>query len=299
MNAAKHEWESDSAANSGTGSSLSELLTSRRAQFAILLYLLFPLFAGFISAMQGSGRTSGWPLGFRIAYYLPLALIVMWSSGLACHLLAKPARALRVPLWVLLIGGVLLAGEVIKAYVRFVVPLFDKLLPSSATGGRVVEFTLATTIQSGLPTIVTWLLLNLLAWKVFGIQRFGYEAPPGLVSSKWSRTAIPEPGIEKLPNFLARARVASMDSVEAIEAQQHYIRIYTSSGEKTVLYRFGDAISEIDEDQGVQVHRSWWVNKSFVERLIRLSDRSTVIMKSGLEVPVSRTYAREAREQLG
>ncbi|WP_394729258.1 LytTR family DNA-binding domain-containing protein [Altererythrobacter sp. GH1-8] len=297
MTAGKREWRNGEEVEDGSISGLREFLTSRRTQFALLLYVLFPLFAGFISAMQGSGRTSGWPLGFRIAYYLPLALIVMWSSGLACHLLARIARALRMPLWVLLVAGVLAAGEVIKAYVRFVVPLFDKLLPASATGGRVVEFTMATTIQTGLPTIVTWLLLNMLAWKVFGIPRFGYDAPPGLVSSKWSRTAASDSEERAPPNFLARARLGSIDTIEAIEAQQHYIKIHAKTGQKTILYRFGDAIAEIEDDMGVQVHRSWWVNKKFVERLAREGDRMFVIMESGLEVPVSRTYAREAKEQ--
>lgn len=299
MTAVKREWREGDEAEEGLVLGLREFLTSRRAQFALLLYILFPLFAGFVSAMQGSGRTSGWPLGFRVAYYLPLALVVMWSSGIACHLLARIARMLRMPLWVLLIAGVLLAGEFIKAYVRLVVPLFDKLLPASATGGRVVEFTLLSNIQSGLPTVVTWLVLNLLAWKVFGITRFGYEAPPGLISSKWSRMPQSDSSPSRAPGFLDRARVPSIDLVEAIEAQQHYIKVHTASGVKTILYRFGDAINELESDSGVQVHRSWWVNKAAVKRLARDGDRLSVVLASGLEAPVSRTYAIKAKEILG
>jgi len=283
------------------------MLLSRRTKFALVLYLVFPLFAGFISAMQGSGRTSGWPLGFRVAYYIPLALIVMWSSGLSCYLLSKPFKALRLPLWSLLIVGVLVAGEFIKLYVSLIVPVFDKLLPSSATGGRVAEFTFFGNLQAGIPTIITWLCLNMIAWYLFKIERFGYQPPATLAGMQQPGSGSDAQDIaaplaqddnftSPVPNFIKRANLTSVDQLKAIEAQQHYIKIHTDVGTKTILYRFSDAIGELGKDQGVRVHRSWWVNRNSVGSTEEEGNRMTLVLKTGIRVPVSRTYHLQASE---
>ncbi|MEM9879920.1 MAG: hypothetical protein AAF862_11650, partial [Pseudomonadota bacterium] len=195
---------------------------TRHAKVAIAIYVVFPLVSAFISAMQGSGRTTDWPLGFRMAYYVPLALVVMWSSGLCCHALSRFTRFLQLPLWVLLIAGSLLAGEFIKLYVQMIVPIFDQLLPESATGGRSVEFSLETRLRSGLPTILTWVGLNLGAWIGFKVERFGYPPP----SSKQPHPAAFEEtengapiasNLQTLPSFAQKAGLTSVDQIEALE----------------------------------------------------------------------------------
>ncbi len=47
--------------------------------------------------------------------------------------------------------------------------------------------------------------------------------------------------------------------INHIEAQEHYIRVATSSERRMVLYRFSDAIREMPDTLGLQVHRSHWV----------------------------------------
>lgn len=287
----------------GTARSAVESGFWRISPFSLLLYVAFPLFAGFISAMQGSGRTSDWPLGFRIAYYIPLALLVMASCGLSCALLSRLFRALKLPLWLLLIVGVLVAGEVIKLYVRSIVPVFDKLLPDTAVGGRVVEFTIAGNLEASIPTIATWVGLNLLAWYIFRIDRFGYGPPSkGRAGSALATAETENPTSavastpSRVPNFLRKANIASLDQVQAVEAQQHYIKIHTATGTKIILYRFTDAISEVDDGDGVRVHRSWWVHRNSVVATEEDQNRLILRLSSGLRVPVSRTYQLHAME---
>lgn len=284
--------------NTAVSRSIVGIKLTPYAQFSLALYVLFPLVAGFVSAMQGSGRTSGWPLGFRLAYYLPLALIVMGSSGICCSILSRPARTLRLPLWLLLIAGTLVSGEFIKLYVEWIVPIFDRLLPSTAVGGRVVEFTVSGNLQAGLPTIITWVGINLIGWLVFGIERFGYPSPKAKkrapprerVADSEPDTAVGAPSPQGVPNFLIRAGVGSIDQVAALEAQQHYIKIHLTEGSKTILYRFSDAIREAGDAHGLRVHRSWWVNRSYVARAQETDSRMSLVLETGVDVPVSRTY---------
>lgn len=275
-------------------------------RFSLILYGLFPVIAGSLSALQAAGRTNGWPIEYRFAYYIPLALIVMWSCGLSCTLLSKPAKFLRLPLWLLLVIGALVAGEFIKLYVQFIVPVFDKLLPTDVVGGREVNFTPAGNLRAGLPTVLMWAGLNMAAASFFKIERFGYKAKRKTTAA-WSTPAdgsngedAPEENRQKqapyVPNFLMRAGLDSIDHIIALEAQQHYVKIHMQSGSKTILYRFSDAINELGTGSGIRVHRSWWVQIDAVEAMQDVNKKPVVTLKTGTKVPVSRTYYLNAHE---
>lgn len=290
-------------------------LGSMQVQFSLFLYLIYPAFAGFISAMQSTGRTYGWPLEFRLAYYLPLALIGMSIIGILCHLISKPARKLHIPLWLLLIVGVQLAGPLLKLYVQTVVPVFDLLLPNSVSGGSEVDHAFTINLRQGIPTTLTWVGLNLFGWYFLGLERFGYAPPKTTMANAWAQrkekadhgfiddsTAYDSTGDslrQGVPTFAKKAGLKSIDQIGAIEAQQHYIKILTDDGSKTVLFRFSDAVEQLPKDSGLRVHRSWWVHKDFVESISKDKNRLFLNLKNGMQVPVSRTYYLAACEMLG
>lgn len=76
----------------------------------------------------------------------------------------------------------------------------------------------------------------------------------------------------------------------AISAEDHYLRVHTSTGDPLILMRFKDAVSELAEVQGTQTHRSWWVALSGVADTRRDNTRLSLVLKTGVVVPVSRTY---------
>jgi len=82
----------------------------------------------------------------------------------------------------------------------------------------------------------------------------------------------------------------------AVEAEDHYLRLHTSKGSDLILLRLADAVAELDGIEGAQTHRSWWVARSAVEGGKRTDGRAILLLKGGLEAPVSRTYARALRE---
>lgn len=82
----------------------------------------------------------------------------------------------------------------------------------------------------------------------------------------------------------------------ALAAEDHYLRVFTERGEELILRRFGDALLDVAALEGAQVHRGWWVARDAVVRSEREGDRTILSLTNGARVPVSRTYARAARD---
>jgi hypothetical protein len=108
-----------------------------------------------------------------------------------------------------------------------------------------------------------------------------------------------QPALDAGPSrFLERLPVR-MRSAEiwAVEAEDHYLRVHTSAGQDLILLRMADAIAELAGEEGMQVHRSWWVARSAIVDARRGDGRATLTLKDGTKAPVSRTYAAELRRR--
>ncbi|MGI9509307.1 MAG: LytTR family DNA-binding domain-containing protein [Geminicoccaceae bacterium] len=79
----------------------------------------------------------------------------------------------------------------------------------------------------------------------------------------------------------------------AIEADEHYVRLHTDAGSKHVLYRFRDALKDVEELPGLRVHRSWWVAEEAMDGLEPAGSGASLRLQGGLSAPVSQTYRRE------
>ena len=79
------------------------------------------------------------------------------------------------------------------------------------------------------------------------------------------------------------------------EAQEHYVRLTTSTENRMVLYRFNDIVAELPDDAGMQVHRSHWVAFETMIRLVKEDGRLWLELTHGERVPVSRKYADAVR----
>ncbi|NYT40887.1 LytTR family transcriptional regulator DNA-binding domain-containing protein [Sphingomonas sp. R-74633] len=95
--------------------------------------------------------------------------------------------------------------------------------------------------------------------------------------------------------LLAKARIAACD-LAAIEAEDHYCRVHRRDGRSELIhYRFGDAMEEVAGLDGAQVHRGAWVAAAAVEGAAREGRKWRLLLAGGESVPVSATYAAEAR----
>ena len=96
---------------------------------------------------------------------------------------------------------------------------------------------------------------------------------------------MPPPILNRLPASLSGA------NLQAIEAQDHYLRLHTDRGTALVLMRLSDAIEETAGLEGARTHRSWWVARTSVLDVERGRGRATLTLNGGVRVPVSRTHS--------
>ncbi len=93
--------------------------------------------------------------------------------------------------------------------------------------------------------------------------------------------------MERLPRSLRSAELL------AVQAEDHYLRVYTTLGEALILMRLSDALVELAGAGGLQTHRSWWIARAAVADVVREGRQATLVLKSGCRAPVSRARLKE------
>ena len=96
--------------------------------------------------------------------------------------------------------------------------------------------------------------------------------------------------------LLARAGITDPAALRAIEAEDHYCRLHLSGGRSIlILHRFGDALAEVADFDGTQVHRGAWVSSLAVTGAERDGRRWQLVLIDGARIPVSARFAAAAR----
>lgn len=105
--------------------------------------------------------------------------------------------------------------------------------------------------------------------------------------------ASASPVLKFLARLPAKYRGAEL---YAVSSEDHYLRVHTDRGEELILMRLSDAMRELEGAAGLQTHRSWWVSHGGVDQLTRDNGKQTLTLKSGVVVPVSRSFAQAVRD---
>lgn len=82
-----------------------------------------------------------------------------------------------------------------------------------------------------------------------------------------------------------------------LHMQDHYLEVHTDRGSELLLMRFRDALREVEDLDGAQVHRSHWIARAALERVGRRNGRTVLHLVNGSEVPVSRTFSADLRDR--
>ncbi|MFM1958939.1 MAG: hypothetical protein RL588_456 [Pseudomonadota bacterium] len=225
---------------------------------------------GAFLAFVGAFGLSAFPLGWRFAYLVPVAVLTGMIG----------------------LGGFLLAGRLAPGSNRWV---------RAGLGGLLIF------IPAG---VVVWLTAGLMPGQALDLIELpaylGTSLVVSVTMSVLSVAVMPQPTgpapateipatpsrfLERLPLRLRNAEIW------AVEAEDHYLRVHTSAGQDLILLRMADAVAELEGQEGMQVHRSWWVARAGIADARRGDGRATLTLKDGSEAPVSRTYAAELRRR--
>ncbi|AQR74759.1 LytTR family DNA-binding domain-containing protein [Sphingomonas sp. LM7] len=220
--------------------------------------------AGLMVVTGGFG-TGRFAIGPRIAFWLLLMgwNALKWQLWFAWRV-RKPGDWPRASLIGTLLLNLSLPVEIALCGVAVGAPF---MLDPFETWGNALAI---SGVIIAVASMVAWVVLN----------RSKPEVPP-----------IPDSGL------LGRARVTP-EALAAVEAEDHYCRVRSRDGQSALIhYRFGDALIELAGLDGAQVHRGAWVAGDAVEGAERDGRRWLLRLVDGAAVPVSATYAPEARRR--
>ena len=108
--------------------------------------------------------------------------------------------------------------------------------------------------------------------------------------------------LRKIPTIKQNSvRLVDMSSVACIRSEGHYTWVHTEQGAQFCNLNIGDIESRLDPQQFLRVHRSYIVNLTRVDEIVREDGRITLRMNSPalVDIPVSRGSAARLMEQLG
>jgi hypothetical protein len=100
---------------------------------------------------------------------------------------------------------------------------------------------------------------------------------------------------ERGDGLMRRIKPEARGALWALEMEDHYLRVHTSTGNDLILHRLSDALSEVEGLDGMQVHRSYWVAREAVQTTERDGRKLQLVLKNGLKVPVSRNNVAALR----
>lgn len=234
----------------------------------------------------------GWLKGLAaaIAVGIFLALTGAFNSG-------QESLTWRLAYWPLMMG----AGAAVGGVIAHLFTTWSALDERPILRGVLMSIAIALPL-----TGLIWVLTNLFvggAWRVGDLSHL--VAPVYIISAAMTalghvmdrpRQTHGSPNQQPSVRFLDRLppKLRGAD-VQAVQSEDHYLRIHTNRGSDMILMRMSDAVAELEGLEGAQVHRSWWVARNAVREVKRGDGRATLTLEGGLEVPVSRRYARALR----
>lgn len=152
-------------------------------------------------------------------------------------------------------------------------------------------------LMAGLANFATLLLLN---WAVFGLSpadlayllRLGPKIVVITLIVAVAITAVShKPGADpQPPAILDRLPFDKRGPLISLSVQDHYVEVTTRKGHELILLRLSDALREVGDTPGLQVHRSHWIALDAVRSVRRDGARAIVTLTDGRDIPVSRTY---------
>lgn len=243
--------------------------------------LFIILVIGLILGLIGPFGTFETPTGARMAFWIgssltgyaifrPFIVVSQWVSA-----------ALKVPLVVS--GGLALVIGAIP--LTFLIGLFF----ADFDAARVLRW-------DGLPGL--YFQVWIVGFIINAIFAFTLGRRSAQASIEDVSVATPEatPTPEMAPANQQTRLPATLGEIHAFKGEDHYVRVIAQNGEQLLLMRLRDAIADIGETAGLQVHRSWWVATAGVAKVNRKGRSAEIILKNGAVVPVSRDMIPRLRE---
>jgi hypothetical protein len=236
------------------------------------------LFVFILGAALGAagpyGTYESVPLQIRLGFWISILLIpwMLWESLTAIARKVLPAS---------------LGARTIMA---LLMPAFAVIGSLFATGFSALVFSLndLSFAEAWATSLASWLLFSFLV-----------VLPLAIIADALSRQEQQKGG-ENLLGFFASKLPPGLrgQALIALQSEGHYLRVFTSAGDDLILMSMEDAMAALSAYPGIRTHRSWWIAIDQIAPDSNLDGAFTSIsMRTGLEVPVSRRRRKSVRDQ--
>jgi hypothetical protein len=256
-----------------------------------LFYVGVPAFTALIFGLNHTGMARHLSVGVGVPYWLGIAFPLWLTLDLSSRLTALALRPWRPRGVIVLLVGALLGVVAFSPYLEAYANWFQRFLPPGASYsvttpklstlsdlGRLLAY-------SGAPLywiIITSAFARFLAFPGY-VRRPEHQQSGPVEAAPAPQAEVERTGVRALvPNKLGQ-------QILALQAEDHYVRVFTDRGDTLVRYRFSEAVREMRFQPGVQIHRSYWVALAAVQQVRPDGKGFRVQLQNGLEAPVSRS----------
>ena len=270
-----------------------------------------PLFFGFLIGWFRGGSAKHLPLPLALAFWISGFLILWWSMEASSRVVSWLSGR-RLPLAATLLAGAALGIAVAHYPLTLRLEMFRPHF-----GGWMPNY--AAPPKSGLPwldwlryvapillvwTTSNWVYFVPLAKRRFGLQVssngafwFGQSvrataAPPrptGATSTAHVASVVLPTLLLEETGTLSSVGL-SMRDVVALDADDHYTRVYLRGESRYLRAQFGHLLLQMPPSLGIQVSRSTWVAFDAIEKVMRSGRGLTVRLVNGESMQVTRGY---------
>ena len=275
--------------------------------FFVLLGL--PIFVGIVLGANQTRAGAQLPWLFSILYWVALSVSTWLLMAGGTWLAGSLLRPWAPPFWLAwVLGGI--AGSLVA---RPVIYQFAEVFKQWMDGGQLRAMPpLEFSTQFAVYYMTNWSVILLMWMAAQGLYQYlkpwadrwpeveqAYSASNSPETRPETSNELPSDAtkfppskeikyygfLERLPLFIGR-------DVIALNSEDHYLRVFTLTGDALVLVTISEAIRTLESlgFSGLQVHRSWWISLDAVKQTEARDRKTYAVLNTGLEVPISQTY---------
>ena len=235
----------------------------------------------FLGMIGPFGSFNGGPAELRIAYWVANMWIGFIVLSTVVRSSIRVGARLDLPVWFTLTVGVAIGALPLGLLVSWFSSWFWP-----GNHGRVSPLLIqyGQTLVISLPCAFGYYFLADRSWRSAVDPAPQPRAAPSAPTNGEAGGGF----LDRLPPRLGRELLC-------LQMEDHYVRAHTAKGSDLILTPLKDAIAELGDTDGLQVHRSWWVARRAVAVPVAKGRSYALKLTNGLDVPVSRASVAKLR----
>lgn len=240
-----------------------------------------PLLAGVVLGANQTRAGAYLPWALSIVYWTGISVATWWLFALATQAVRLLLKPWVLPDWVIWTMGAVAGSFAARPTIYAIVEAFrpamrEPVLREMASARFDLDF-VGYYLTNWSVIIAMWIVACL--W----LQRRA-QMPTEPEARPISQDA--------LCGLLLRLPLAVGRDVIALQAEDHYVRVFTRSGNALILISISEAIADVSASGivGWRTHRSWWAARDAVVQQVNTGRQKFLVLCNDLRVPVSVTY---------